>query len=362
MNIEELFWLYLNNIPDLSASVFAQLYYKYQQRDAFLKALTEGEIKLDEIYKRELLCDEWLVRVNKTVKYMEKRNISVTFYHMRNYPYRLKTIDYAPPILYYIGDISITDMDSVAIVGSRVSTSYGKKCAKTFGNELAENDICIISGMADGIDSYAHWAALEVGGKTIAVLGGGVDNIYPQTNAELYYEIAKSGLLVSEYPLASKPQRNHFPERNRIITGLADCLVVAEAGLPSGTMSTVDCALDQGKNVYAIPGSIHSASSAGTNYLIKCGSLCAIDPSDVLVEFGFYQLDDEQGAIPDDESFDDVDRNILKLLTIEPLTAEELEEALNIDPFQLNTALSMLEISDYISKDDERRYTINKGR
>ena len=339
---------------------FSGLYFKYKTKDAFVDAVLKGKERISNLSRNEIINEQWKSQCYKLIEYMDKRNIKVVFYYSEKYPKQLKILDTPPAILYYIGDLSISEGNCVAIIGSRISTSYGRKCTEDFAGTFAQHNICVISGMAEGIDSYAHWTALKNNGSTIAVLGCGVDYVYPQSNGFLYEEICKSGLVISEFPLSTEPQKGNFPFRNRLIVGLSECLVVTEAGLPSGTMSTVDFALDQGKDVFAIPGSINSPTSAGTNYLIKNGAFCAVDPFDVMAQFGKFKIDKSEGPLPYDEDLDDLQKDILKILYVENLTFEQIEESLNVDADQLNMALTMLEISGYIEQDAGRTYSLNK--
>jgi len=191
------------------------------------------------------------------------------------YPKQLKNI-YDPPIkLFVLGNKKILQQKSVAIVGARKATLYGKKIAFQFSKKLSENGINIISGLALGIDTYAHLGTLhpECRGKNIAVLGSGLNEIYPKQNIELAKKIVNSGgCIISEYPLGTKPEKLHFPERNRIISGLSKGVVVVEANEKSGSLITADFALEQGKEVFAVPGDIFSNTSIGTNNLIKQGA------------------------------------------------------------------------------------------
>ena len=200
------------------------------------------------------------------------------------YPEKLRNI-YAPPkMLYVLGNEKLLQQKSIAIVGCRDCTKYGIENAYKFGYELATSNICVISGLAKGIDAYAHLGAVRAKGKTIAVLGSGLDVIYPPENAELYKEIImNNGAIITEYPLGSKPEKYHFPERNRIISGLSDGVLVIEAKKKSGTMITVDFALEQGREVYAIPGNISSESSYGTNELIKEGAIPVTNVNDIIL-------------------------------------------------------------------------------
>lgn len=328
--------------------------------DSLITAIKNDETTLPTNVKNEILSDSWHDKISGLLDYLDKRNIKITFYHWDNYPKRLKNIEFPPPILYYIGDFSLTETNNVAIIGSRKHSSYGKQCTEYFSKTFVKNDICVVSGLAEGIDACAHFTALNNNGKTIAVLAGGVDYIYPTCNTQLYNEISNKGLIISEFPVSMRPQKPFFPYRNRIIVGLADCLVVTEAGMPSGTMTTVDHALEQNKNVYAVPGSINSELSAGTNFLIKSGCICAVDPFDVLNEFNIIRSDKTAGVVPDDEELDDLQKDILKLLSVEELSTYQLEEALSIDAASLNVALVMLEICGYIEKDAGANYYLKR--
>ena len=189
------------------------------------------------------------------------------------YPEKLRCIDSPPKELFCLGNLELMNAKSIAIIGSRDYSNYGEKAAKDFSYNLAQNNICIISGLARGIDSFAHEACLVAGGKTIAVLGSGLDVIYPKENFGLFNKIIlNDGLVVSEYPLGTKPQKQNFPARNRIISGLSDGILVIEAKEKSGTNITVDFALEQGKDVFVVPGNIYSKTSNGTNFLIKEGA------------------------------------------------------------------------------------------
>lgn len=200
------------------------------------------------------------------------------------YPERLKNIDDAPKELYCLGNLELLNYkNNIAMIGSRNCSSYGERAAKDFAYNLAKEDICIVSGLAKGIDSFSHIGALNAKGKTIAVLGSGLDNIYPKENMKLVESIIKNnGLVISEYPLGTKPLKQHFPARNRIISGLSDSILVVEARKNSGTNITVDFALEQGKDVFVIPGNIYSKTSDGTNFLITEGAIPVLSYKDIL--------------------------------------------------------------------------------
>ncbi len=203
-----------------------------------------------------------------------------------NYPQKLKNIYNPPKQLYVLGNEKILNAFSLAMIGCRNYTEYGKKIAKDFSFKLAKKGINIISGLARGIDSFAHIGCIIGGAKTIAVLGSGFNYIYPKENKELLEEIIKTGgAIVSEYNPDTKPIGNNFPERNRIISGLSDGVIVIEAREKSGTLITVEFALEQGKEIFAVPGNINNKSSIGTNNMIKEGAKIVTKIEDILEEY-----------------------------------------------------------------------------
>lgn len=204
----------------------------------------------------------------------------------KSYPQSLKEVYDAPKQLYVLGDEKILNEFGIAIVGTRKASEYGKNIATQFAYELAQKGIVIISGLAKGIDSYAHIGTLKAKGKTIAVLGHGLDMIYPAENRKLAEEIIRNGgCLISEYPVGVSAKKEHFPERNRIISGLSRGVLVVEAQEKSGSLITVDFALEQGRDVYGIPGNINSQNSVGTNELIKQGAKLVTSFQDIIYEY-----------------------------------------------------------------------------
>lgn len=187
-------------------------------------------------------------------KYLAKYNIKLITIKEKEYPEKLKHIENPPICLYVLGNEKLLNEKSIAIIGSRNHSDYGKTVALGFSYWLAKNDITVISGLAKGIDSFAHFGTIQANGKTIAVIGTGIDLIYPKENKELMEEIIKNGgAVISEYPLGTQPNKENFPRRNRIISGLSDGILVVEASKKSGALITVDFGLEQGKNVYAVP-------------------------------------------------------------------------------------------------------------
>ena len=217
-----------------------------------------------------------------------KQKIEAICVHDKAYPQILKNIYDFPKKLYIKGNKAILNNTSIAIVGCRENTKYGEKVAKSFAYHLAKNNIVIISGLARGIDSYAHIGAIYAKGKTIAVLGNGLDITYPKENKILADKIIEyGGCLISEYPIGTEPSKMNFPARNRIISGMSQGVVVVEAKERSGSLITADFALEQGKNVFAVPGPITIQTSVGTNELIKQGAIPVTNYRDILREISY---------------------------------------------------------------------------
>ncbi len=238
----------------------------------------------------DLECMKEAVRVAKQeqgrfmeeIKKLLHNDIFVLTYRDKRYPGHLRTIDDPPALLYALGDLSLLNQKTFGIVGSRRCTPYGRKMADRFSGGLAQRGEVIVSGLAYGVDAAAHQAALAIGGKTIAVLGNGIYHKYPAENAELQHSIGRKGLIISEYPLQHGPRAYQFPERNRIISGLSDRLLVVEAAHKSGSLITAQMALEQGKDIYAIPGDIDRTTSAGSNKLIRDGALVALSLEEIM--------------------------------------------------------------------------------
>lgn len=220
----------------------------------------------------------------KELERLERLRIRVVTWKDKTYPALLREIEDAPPVLYTYGKLTEADQFALAVVGTRNASTYGRQVTERLVTELAKGQVTIVSGLALGIDTIAHTAALEAGGRTIAVLANGLDTIYPPTNRGLARRIVESGqgVLISEYPLGVQPESGNFPVRNRIVSGLALGVLVVEAPEKSGALITADRALKQGREVFAIPGSIFSSRSTGVNKLIQDGARPVMDVRDIL--------------------------------------------------------------------------------
>ncbi|MDI3540555.1 DNA processing protein DprA [Koleobacter methoxysyntrophicus] len=283
------FLLSLNKIPGIGSRRFLSIIEYFENGENFWHSSAKELMRVPGIDKR--LCEaifsyRSFINPDRELEIIIKKGINVITIYDSEYPYLLKNIYDPPPLLYFLGKLSDNDRGTIAVVGSRKATSYGKYTAEKISRELAGEGITIISGMAVGIDTFAHKGALSGGGSTIAVLGSGVDVIYPKRNAGLMQEIIKNGAVISEFPPGTQPVQSNFPARNRVISGLALGTVVVEAGERSGALITADFALEQGREVFAVPGNINSIYSKGTNKLIKQGAKLVDSVYDILDELG----------------------------------------------------------------------------
>ena len=284
--------------------------------------------------------------------------IGAITYEDYNYPESLKSIYNPPPILFYKGDISLTQGNSIAIVGSRKATAYGRSMAEKISSELVRAGIIIVSGFARGIDSISHRSALEHNGGTIAVMGCGLDIVYPPENKNLFGEIVNRGCALSEFLPGVPPEGRNFPKRNRLISGLSLGVVIIEAGIKSGALLTASHALEQGKDVFAVPGPANSASSEGANFLIKSGAKLTTSADDILEELKlqFKTPLFSQSEKRTMEGLNDTQKLIYEALGGEGLNIDKLALKVGLEiPALLNCLLEM-ELSGYVRSMPGKRY------
>lgn len=273
--VERNAWLALGLIPEVGAATFHRLVQGLGSAEAVLTAKAgalEQVPGISQQVARAVVSFPWRDALDRELRVIETRGLGLIRFGDEGYPELLAAIHSPPPILYVRGTIEPKDRVAVAIVGSRQASQYGSAMAEQISGELAERGVTIVSGMARGIDAAAHRSALRAAGRTIAVLGCGLGVTYPPEHAELADQIADHGALISEFPIFTPPKPGHFPQRNRIISGLARGVVVIEAGLKSGAMITANYALEQGREVFAVPGQVTSRSSRGCHQLIKAGA------------------------------------------------------------------------------------------
>ena len=287
---------------------------------------------------------------------LEKDNIKVITIMDAEYPEKLRYLDDAPMLLYCKGDISLLNTDAISIVGTRMPSNYGRYVTEKFAGVLASAGLTVVSGLAYGVDAISHRKALEVNGKTIAVLGGGLNHIYPEANTNLANEIAEKGLLISEYPPFAKPTKYTFPVRNRIIAGLSLGTLITEAGKKSGTIHTKEYALDYGRDVFAVPGNINSLKSELPNSLIRSAQAeCVLEPEDILIRYNMDSPKLAKRAV--EVSMDE--EIILKLLKNGEQDFDELAKNSQLPTNILNSCLTTLEIRGLIKRMPAKTYMLS---
>jgi DNA processing protein len=297
------------------------------------------------------------VDLAQVMEWLEKKEIQVLTWEDNTYPGKLKDIDHPPPVIYYRGTILPEDDWAVAIVGTRRMTSYGNRVAEEISGYLAQNGISVISGLARGIDAVAHKAAVNSGGRTIAVLGSGVDQIYPPEHRQLADQIMEQGAILSDYAPGTPPDSVNFPPRNRIISGLSLATVVVEAGNRSGALITATFSVEQGREVFAVPGSIYGPQSKGTNNLIQQGARPLIKVEDILevLDINLGQIQDLQVArrmLP----MDQVETNLLNLLGDEPTHVDELSVKAALPVEKVAATLTMMELKGMVRQMGGMKY------
>ena len=282
------------------------------------------------------------------IEQMVKNDIQLVCILDGNYPKRLKQIYSPPAVLFYKGDLSVFDKPSLAIVGTRRITAYGKAITEEFSSKCAQHGLTTVSGFARGVDTICHISTIKIGGKTGAVFGSGLDVIYPAENRKLFEQVVQNGCIVSEFPMGTKPDAGNFPQRNRIISGLTLGVLVIEAGKRSGALITSAFASDQNREVFAIPGAVNSQKSIGTNRLIQRGHAKAIlDFQDILDEFEFLNVSNKTMSLPLPDTLPEKEQNILKVLT-EIKHIDDIAEKIAIEPQQLLSQLLYLELRGYV--------------
>ena len=302
------------------------------------------ELLSNEEYHKLVGFDE--LTLDRCIENMQKSGITILTVLSEDYPKSLVDLPDRPLILYAKGDLSLLGRKSVAVVGTRSPSNYGKIVTEKFVDKLARAGVVIVSGLCYGVDAIAHKKTLDVKGKTIAVVGSGFNNIYPSTNTNLANEIAENGLLLSEYYPSFVAKRYTFPRRNRIVAGLSDGVLITEAGIKSGTVHTKEFALEYGKDMFAVPGNIGSEKSELPNYLIKTAQAeCVLDGDDILSYYGIDKVAKKQVvALNFDEKL------IVDLLAEGDKNFDDLAEKSKIPVNILNSCLTTLEIRGLIRK------------
>jgi len=278
---------------------------------------------------------------------IEAQGIKILTWADEEYPVRLKEINQPPPVLYIRGEYLMDDLFAVAIVGTRKVTPYGRQMTEEIAAFLAANGITVISGLARGVDAIAHQTALKAGGRTMAILGSGVDRIYPPEHRGLAEQIMERGAVMSDYAVGTPPDASNFPPRNRIISGLSLAVVVIEAAETSGALITAEFAAEQGREIFAVPGSVLAPQSKGTNRLIQKGAQPLLTPADLMQALDLTRMDKQKTArkvLPSDET----EALLLNTLGGEPLHVDEIRNQTSLPIEKISAALIMMELKGMV--------------
>lgn len=352
-------WLTLSFVPGLGCTRIHRLVEVFGSPAAVLAAPAQALRQVEGIGPKvsQVLADPAAMetagrQAELELRRLGDRNLVLLCPDDPRYPSLLRSIADPPALLYCQGDLHRLTLPAVAIVGSRAATAYGRRISFELARELASRGICVVSGMALGIDSQAHAGALAGGGATIGVLGCGADVVYPPQHGAMFGEVRGRGLLLTEYPLGSKPEGFRFPERNRIISGLSLGVVVVEASLKSGSLITAALALEQGREVFAVPGRIDSVKSQGAHRLLQQGAKLVHSVDDILEElslagrFAAGSRDDLPGPPP--VPMTEAEQRLWNCLDVYPLTVDQLVQQSGFEPAQVLSLLLDMELKGLV--------------
>lgn len=345
------YWICLSRVPGIGPARLQRILEHFSDAQAAWEAgaadlLAAG---LDQTVVDSLLTARKRLDPDAELERVWKAGAKVITLADPEYPRLLREVEGAPAVLYVKGELREADDLAVAVVGTRSPTAYGRHAARLLATELAGYSVTVVSGLALGIDTEAHRAALAAGGRTVAVLGSGIDRIYPPENRGLAERIAEQGALVTDYPLGTRPDAFNFPNRNRIISGLSLGTVVVEAGDRSGALITAAFALEQGRDVFAVPGPITSPKSEGTNNLIRQGARITTGVADILEELNLHIV---RGAKPDEPlpTVDTEEGLVLSRLGYEPTHIDDLCRSLGLSAGKVGSLLALMELKGLVSQ------------
>jgi DNA processing protein len=352
-------WIILNMIPGVGSSTFRRLVKFFGSPSTVLSASLRELAMARGVTPS--VCQNIIelrdsIQIDRELNLIDRYNCKVITIEDESYPTALKAIYDPPPVLYVKGELLSNDSHSIAIVGTRNATSYGRKAAEQLSGQLASRGITIVSGMAHGIDTVAHYGALSAGGRTIAVMGNGLDIVYPAENSSLFEKIIASGAVISELSMGTQPHRGMFPRRNRLISGISLGTLIVEASMKSGAMITADCALEQGREVFAVPGQIFTDTSKGTNELIKQGAKLVDSVEDILDELPSYAF---QNSIDEDIKNEDAliesklsqeESAIWKVINSSPIHIDEISKRSALPIYKVSSTLVMLELKGLVQQ------------
>lgn len=354
------YWVGFNRISGVGPIRFKKLLDFFGNMEAAWQA-GPGELHQAGLETRSvenILASRPAIALDREMDRLRRLDVHVLTWESPNYPRLLRTIYDAPPVLYLKGSLLPQDDLAIAVVGTRKATVYGKEVTARLVSELARHQITVVSGLARGIDSVAHRAALDGGGRTIAVLGHGIDTVYPAQNLALAREIASRGALLTDYPLGMPPEASNFPPRNRIISGLSLGVLVTEAGDKSGALITVDNALEQGREVFAVPGNMLSGASRGTNRLLQQGGAkLVLEVKDILEELNLTMISQQletRAVLPEN----DTEAVLLQHLSGEPVHIDEISRECGLPIAAVSSALAMMELKGMVRQVGGMNYVV----
>ena len=353
------YWVGFSLIPGIGRvkltqleNYFASLEAAWQAAPADLKqsGLDSGSIHAVTSWRPKISLEAEMEK-------LDRYGVKVLTCHDSDYPSRLKEIYDYPPLLYIRGCLLPEDEWCLAVVGTRRATVYGRQVTEEIVADLARSRITIVSGLAKGIDSIAHHSALEAGGRSIAIFACGLDIVYPSENANLAHRIIQQGAVISEYPLGTRPKAENFPRRNRIMSGLSLGVLIIEAGETSGAMITARLALEQNREVFAIPGSILSPASRGTNHLIQEGAKLVRDYTDILEELNLMAVA-RQIEMKEVLPSSDTESLLLKQLCAEPTHIDEVCRSSGLPISTVSSTLAMMELKGLVKQVGTMNYVL----
>ena len=348
-DVELRYWIGFNHVKGIGPAKVRRLLDHFGDLEAAWSAAPE-ELRASGLDRRSLdnlLAVRAGVDLDLILRRIEQMGLQVLTWDSPDYPRNLLSIAQPPPVLYVKGALTPADEWAVAVVGTRHASAYGREVARELAARLAASGVTVVSGLARGIDGVAHQAALDAGGRTIAVLGSGLDELYPPEHRQLAEAIVHSGALVSDYPPGTKPESVNFPPRNRIISGLSKGAVIVEAGETSGAVITAEFAAEQGRDVFAVPGSILQRSFRGTNKLIQDGAKLVLDAADILEELNLALVTEHtqaRAALPADET----EQRLLACLSAEPVHVDELRAQMGLPISQITSTLALMELKGLV--------------
>lgn len=357
-NADTKYWVAFSRVPGVGTKRYQAMLARFGTLENAWGA-TRSELKeagLDQRTVRQIADERVNIDPDAESEKLDSLGVRALTWNDGAYPARLKEIDDSPPVLYIRGELLPEDDLSVAVVGTRRPTPYGRQVAEEMSYQLAGNRVTVLSGLARGVDGIAHRAALQAGGRTVAVLACGLDMVYPPEHKKLAAEITEHGALISEQPVGTQPRGDFFPRRNRILSGMSLGVLVVEGDLKSGALITADFANDQGRDVFAVPGSIFSAQSRGTNARLQRGEAKLVTRiEDVLEELNLYtapQQIEMQELVP----ATDTEADILRHISKEPVHIDEVCRESGLPASTVSSLLAMMELKGLVREIGSKAY------